>query len=169
MSRFSQAYHKVGGRSIFAHKIAKISKGSGTDFLATQLYSARMLASLYDHHLFVIFASFCADPSRAMVAPPRRPRSRRAACELPVRSEIGPYQKPCRDFTEKPPTRPKRRLLEKRGCASQLLSRPPTLEDEDGDEARLNTDNYFFKFCAKRPSTFTVMPSARLSEGLTIT
>jgi hypothetical protein len=45
MSRFSQAYHKVGGRSIFAHKIAKISKGSGTDFLATQLYSARMLAS----------------------------------------------------------------------------------------------------------------------------
>jgi hypothetical protein len=40
MSRFSKAYHKVGGRSIFAHKIAKISKGSGTDFLATQLYSA---------------------------------------------------------------------------------------------------------------------------------
>jgi hypothetical protein len=30
---------------LFAHKIAKISKGSGTDFLATQLYSARMLAS----------------------------------------------------------------------------------------------------------------------------
>jgi len=33
------------GRSIFAHKIAKISKGSGADFLATQLYSAGMLAS----------------------------------------------------------------------------------------------------------------------------
>jgi hypothetical protein len=48
----------------------------------------------------------------------------------------------------------------------------PTLEDEDDDykdEARLNTDNYFFKFCAKRLSTFTVMPSARLSEGLTTT
>jgi len=40
-----KASHKAFGRSIFAHKIAKISKGSGTDFLATQLRSARMLAS----------------------------------------------------------------------------------------------------------------------------
>jgi hypothetical protein len=40
----------------------------------------------------------------------------------------GPFgdrtQKPPRDFTEKPPTRPKRRLLGKRGCASQLLFIP---------------------------------------------
>ena len=36
---------KAFGRSIFAHKIAKISKGSGTDFVATRLYRAGMLAS----------------------------------------------------------------------------------------------------------------------------
>src|SRR6516162_4554033 len=47
---------------------------------------------VYDHHLLVIFASFCADSIPAMVAPPRRPRSRCAACALAVRSEIGPYQ-----------------------------------------------------------------------------
>ena len=47
---------------------------------------------VYDHHLLVIFASFCADSIPAMVAPPRRPRLRCAGCALPVRSEIGPYQ-----------------------------------------------------------------------------
>jgi hypothetical protein len=40
-----KASHQAFGRSIFAHKSAKISKGSGTDFVATQLYSAGMLAS----------------------------------------------------------------------------------------------------------------------------
>jgi len=49
---------------------------------------------------------------------------------LTVRSEIGPYQKPPGDFTEKSPTRPKRRLLGKRGCASQLLFIPGWIEHE---------------------------------------
>src|SRR6516164_5864968 len=36
----------------------------------------------------------------------------------------GIYQKPPRDFTEKPPTWPKGRLSGKRGCACQLLFIP---------------------------------------------
>jgi hypothetical protein len=41
----------------------------------------------------------------------------------------------------------------------------PTLEDEDNDEARLNTDNYFFKFCAKRPSTIEPQLHQSLCSG----
>ena len=52
------------------------------------LYTYGCLHPVYDHHLLVIFASFCADPIPAMVTPPRRPRSRCAACALPVRSEM---------------------------------------------------------------------------------
>ena len=67
---------------------------------------------------------------------------------LTVRSEIGPYQKPSRDFTEKPPAGPKRRPLGKRGCACELLFIPG--EQEHEHEARKNIDNYFFKVIAKR-------------------
>jgi len=66
---------------------------------------------------------------------------------LTVRSEIGPYQKPSRDFTEKPPTWPKRRPLGKRGCACELLFMLG--EQEHEHEARKNIDNYFFKFAIK--------------------
>ena len=76
---------------------------------------------------------------------------------LTARSEIGPYQKPSRDFTEKPPTWPKRRPLGKRGCACELLFIPGEQEHEHDDEheqehehgARKNIDNYFFKFAIK--------------------
>jgi hypothetical protein len=88
-----KASHKAFGHSILAHEIAKISKGSGARFSSNQLYSARCSLPLYDHGLFVIFASFCADPLRAIAAPPRRPRSRMYCFRVPVRSEIGPYQR----------------------------------------------------------------------------
>jgi len=48
-----------------------------------------------------------------------------------------PLPKPPRDFTEKPPTRPKRLLLGKRGSASQLLSFPGWPEHEDDETARI--------------------------------
>jgi hypothetical protein len=71
---------------------------------------------------------------------------------LTVRSEIGPYQEPLRDFTEKPPTRPKRRPLGKRGSASQRFS----FLGWHQDEARKNIDNYFFKVFAQRPNPASV-------------
>ena len=69
---------------------------------------------------------------------------------LTVRSEIGPSQKPPRDFTEKPPTRPKRRLSGKRGFANRFsfLGR-----HEHDDEAGMKIDNYFFKFPIKQLNT----------------
>jgi hypothetical protein len=70
-----KASYEVCGGSILAHKTAK---GSGTDLLAIQLYSA---------HLFVIFASFCADSLRAMAAPPRA--TALATCGFRVPGPLG--------------------------------------------------------------------------------
>ena len=89
-ARWLKASYEVCGGSILAHKTAKIAKGSGTDLLAIQLYSA---------HLFVIFASLrdlCVlvpIPSCDGGTSEGDRRWRRAASESPVRSEIGPYQR----------------------------------------------------------------------------
>jgi len=81
-------------RTVTAYKPAwqswrrKDLKGIRGRFSGNPTLLCQMLTS---HRLFVIFASFCADPLRAIVAPPRRPARECAVCRLPVRSEIGPY------------------------------------------------------------------------------
>ena len=97
-----------------------------------------------------IFASFCADPSLAVagrVGSPSRPD-----CGEVVGSGVANVDGPLGDRTlyQKPPTRPKRRLLGKEVAPPNCFSFLGRHEHEHDDAARKNIDNYFFEFATKQ-------------------
>jgi hypothetical protein len=105
----------------------------------------------------VIFASFCADPFflvAGRVGSPSRPD-----CGEVVGSGVANVDGPLGDRTLPKATQrfyreashsPKRRLLGKRGCASQPLFIAGAARGRARDDARVNIDNYFFRVFTKR-------------------